>query len=95
MTDTDRSFPADQPYRARFRLGATAAGVAFYLLSVLLSRLPVAAEIVAVPVSLAGWGLARISGLFPFALAEALLVAYAVWRIAGFARGLGRVLRRH
>ena len=68
--------------------------MALYLLSVLLSRLPVAAEIVAVPVSLAGWGLARISGLFPFALVEVLFVAYAAWRITGLVRGVGRVFRR-
>ena len=44
--------------------------------------------------SLAGWGLSRITGLFPFAVIEVLLVAYTGWRIADLARGVVALVHR-
>jgi hypothetical protein len=43
---------------------------------------------------MAGWGLAWITGLFPFAVVELLLIAYLAWRGTALGRGIARVARR-
>ena len=80
----------------RRRLGFLAAGIAAFLLSLALSRVPGVAEAlygewVAPGVA---WVLSRITGPLPFSLAEIVIVAFVSRQAVGAARGIVPAIRR-
>ena len=74
---TQAGLPGDRPLHAKRRLAIFGSGVAAYLLFRLLASFPEVTEALVAPIHPPiAWTLSRLTGLFPFSVAEFALVVY-------------------